>query len=77
MSLAIDTNTITRVLLADGWHTVLNNSFDIDSYEYLWQDRPVLVGGQDNHIAAAGFTFLSSDGRISGPLTSVLAVTTR
>jgi hypothetical protein len=44
MSLHIDTNTITRVLLVDGWHDVAwgpgqqegwyRSSFDLDSYEF-------------------------------------------
>lgn len=36
MSLSIDVDTVTAVLLADGWHTVVNGSFDLDAYEYLW-----------------------------------------
>ena len=35
MSLAIDVEKITRVLLADGWHEVYEKSFTIDSYEFL------------------------------------------
>jgi hypothetical protein len=36
MSLAIDVNTVTHVLLADGWHTVAERSFLLRSYEYYW-----------------------------------------
>jgi hypothetical protein len=35
MSLAIDIDQVTGVLLADGWHDVVDVSFEIDSYEYL------------------------------------------
>lgn len=39
MSLAIDVDTVVRVLLADGWHDVEDASFGLDSYEYLWSGR--------------------------------------
>lgn len=39
MSLAIDVDLVTHVLLADGWHTVANRSFTLDSYEFLWSGR--------------------------------------
>jgi len=35
MSLAIDIDKVATVLLADGWHTVEDDSFDIDAYEYV------------------------------------------
>jgi hypothetical protein len=58
MSLAIEVDDITHVLLADGWHTVHDASFGIDSYEFMRHegmgDSPTLGGGQDKHIAAAG-----------------------
>jgi hypothetical protein len=92
MSLAIEVDDITHVLLADGWHTVHDASFGIDSYEFIWRegmgDSPMLGGGQDKHIAAAGhrgstsrehiaaagFSFTEGDHVLCGPLTSVLAV---
>lgn len=78
MSLAIETDDIIGVLLADGWHTVDDGSFGIDSYEYMWHkglgDRPMLGGGQEEHVAASGFSFIEHSHIISGPLTSVLAV---
>jgi hypothetical protein len=58
MSLAIEVDDITHVLLADGWHTVHDASFGIDSYEFMWRegmgDGPMLGGGQEKHTAAAG-----------------------
>jgi hypothetical protein len=36
MSLGIDVDAVSRVLLADGWHDVAEKSFSLDSYEYLW-----------------------------------------
>ena len=56
MSLAIEVDDITQVFLADGWHTVQDASFGIDSYEFMWRegmgDSPMLGGGQEKHIAA-------------------------
>ena len=92
MSLAIEVDDITHVLLADGWHTVHDASFGIDSYEFMSRegmgDSPMLGGGQEKHIAAAGhrgstsrehiaaagFSFTEGDHVLCGPLTSVLAV---
>jgi hypothetical protein len=58
MSLAIEVDDITHVLLADGWHTIHDASFGIDSYEFIWGegmgDSPMLGSGQEKHIAAAG-----------------------
>ena len=54
MSLAIDVDDITHVLLADGWHEVHDASFGTDSYEFMWRegtdDSPMLGGGQEKHI---------------------------
>jgi hypothetical protein len=79
MSLAIDTNAVTAVLLADGWHTVRPGTFDVDAYEYKEDGLLVLTGGQNSGVASVGFTFHTEDGkeRIAGPLTAILAVKTR
>jgi hypothetical protein len=89
MSLAIDVDTIARVLLADGWHNVTDNSFTIDAYEFLWSGRtgtrvadldpardPLLLhGGGNSGVCATGFAFTTTGGKhVSGPLTAVLAV---
>jgi hypothetical protein len=58
MSLAIDVDNITHVLLADGWHEVDDASFGTDSYEFVGDegtgDSPMLGGDQEKHIPAAG-----------------------
>jgi hypothetical protein len=59
MSLAIDVDNITHVLLADGWHEVHDASFGTDSYEFMRRegagDSPTLGSGQEKQdIAAAG-----------------------
>jgi hypothetical protein len=92
MSLAIDVDNITHVLLADGWHDVHDASFGTDTYEFVGSegtgDSPMLGGGQEKHIpaaghrgsttrehiAAAGFSFTEDDHILCGPLTSVLAI---
>jgi hypothetical protein len=51
MSLAIEVDDITHVLLADGWHTVHDASFGIGSYEFMWREG---MGDSPKHIAAAG-----------------------
>lgn len=79
MSLAIDINKVTHVLLADGWHKVRDNSFLLDSYEFI-SGKPsnfnIEHGGGDSDICAVGFYFLSDRCEIFGPLTSILAVKT-
>ena len=79
MSLAIDIDSVTGVLLADGWHEVINDSFDLDAYEYMQGEgerRTMLFGGgHEKLIPATGFTFQSAGSEwITGPLTSILAV---
>ncbi len=92
MSLAIDPATVTHVLLADGWHRIEDESFCLDAYEYVEGDLDSLVlihGGGASGVCTTGFRFLEDlDGNagtahvgdhqcVSGPLTSVLAVTER
>jgi hypothetical protein len=77
MSLYIDVDNVTEVLLADGWHTVADGSFDLDAYEYHHNDH-VLQGGGNYGVCANGFTFINPDGdTLFGPLTAILAVKTR
>lgn len=76
MSLLIDVETVTAVLLADGWHDVIPGTFYLDAYEFVSSDQSETLhrGGQSG-VSATGFSF--SDGlrtTISGPLTAVLAV---
>jgi hypothetical protein len=82
MSLAIDVDSISVVLLADGWHDVKDKSFTLDSYEYLWYpsaeahergEFEIMHGGGQSGVCATGFSF-KEQGIISGPLTAILAV---
>lgn len=77
MSLAIDVDKIHSVLLADGWHGVRDDSFSLDSYEYVWggQNDMLMHAGGNSGVCATGFQFTDDTGMlISGPLTAVLAV---
>jgi len=74
MSLAIQTNDVVGVLLADGWHEVKRGSFDLDAYEFE-KDQVEVHGGGKSGVCATGFTFRDlDDGCFMGPLTSVLSV---
>ena len=82
MSLAIDVDTVTAVLLADGWHDVIDDSFDVDAYEFEekigeGEDPRILHGGGQSGISDSGFVCRTSQGMICGPLTSLLAVKVR
>lgn len=74
MSLRIDIDKVTAVLLADGWHTVDDASFDCDAYEFMSGDGELVHGGGQSGVCATGFGFNSEDARIYGPLTAILAV---
>ena len=80
MSLAIDVDEVRAVLLADGWHDVKDESFEIDAYEFVRGDEPRLLGGQSDGVCSAGARWReagyggSNDREIFCPLTSILAV---
>lgn len=73
MSLGIEVDDVTAVLLADGWHVVEGDSFDLDAYEFEHNDR-LLHGGGQSGICSIGFAFTDETGYIAGPLTAILAV---
>lgn len=88
MSLAIDVDLVERVLLADGWHFVVDGTFTIDSYEFEhWppnadhhNDEPLMMHNEGKSgICASGFAFQTLDNEnnfviVAGPLTALLAV---
>jgi len=68
MSLGIDIELVSHVLLADGWHSVVDQSFTLDSYEYFSYDHNepddpdahhVLHSGGSSGVCATGFCFLA------------------
>ena len=76
MSLWIDVATVVEVLLTDGWHPVLDDSFNLDAYEFHEKEHALLTGGSlKPAVSSTGATWKSTNGRwISCPLEKVLAV---
>lgn len=60
---------VTRVLLADGWHDVENESFETDGHSFGFAVSIKVEGEHGGHHY--------EDGYITGPLSSVLAVESR
>jgi hypothetical protein len=92
MSLAIDIDKVTEVLLVDGWHRVADDSFFLDAYEYIEpreRKDPILHfgGGQGKGAPSTGFGFSeqlaaktgASGGTVTiyGPISAILAVRTK
>ena len=72
MSLGIQIDKVTAVLLADGWHDVRDQSFEIDAYEFL---RGKEIRRQVSGISSTGATWLGTDDRqVYCPLENVIAV---
>lgn len=77
MSLYIEESKVSSVLLADGWHSVLDNSFETDSYEFHSGDYLTVGGGAVPGVPHTGFRFTDDDyNTVAGPLTAILAVRT-
>jgi hypothetical protein len=84
MSLAIEVDYVTGVLLRDGWHEVVDGSFRIDAYEYIHRDRPermlnpddILVGGgRIPGVSSTGAAWSEAGGTcVACPVPSILAV---
>lgn len=90
MSLYINPEEVTQVLLADGWHEVKKETFGIDAYEFVQpgfespdHDYTILSGGSVEGICSTGFHFVEVDetaggaivySSVYGPMTAVLAV---
>jgi hypothetical protein len=84
MTLAIDVDRVTHVLLADGWHEVTDESFTVGPYEFGQtvstatgeREFVVLPGADSLGVSPVGFAFTEArtGSLMSGPLTSVFAV---
>lgn len=67
----VDTNRVTHVLIADGWHVVMLESFDVGTFGYVEGERELT----DGRAGAHGATWRDVDGfRVYCPLSSILAV---
>jgi hypothetical protein len=74
MSLNIEVDHVTGVLLASGWHHVGKGTFELDTYEFQLEGTPVHSGGEGG-ICSRGFSFVAEDGSsVAGPLSAILAV---
>lgn len=90
MSIAMDIDDVERVLIAGTWYKVLDDSFGMDSYEYIEGRQEgrnpivLLAGGEDPLIPATGFYFKTGPCDLNdpievtywmcGPMTSIQAV---
>jgi hypothetical protein len=83
MSLAIDVDKVVAVLLNDGWHDVIEQSFALDAYEFEWfateghreQDEGELCTPGNYGVSALGFMFRdSNDTFMAGPVSAILSV---
>ena len=81
MSLSINIENVTDVLLDDGWHEVEDQSFNLDAYEYQeeWvnydeKKSQVLHKGGNAGVCSTGFVFEENGAVVMGPLTAILAV---
>lgn len=69
--LYVETQKVDSVLLADGWHPVAEGSLVVGELSFL-------VGQRMRFAGREGFQFKQTDGvTLSGPLTSILAVSRR
>jgi hypothetical protein len=76
VSLAIDVEQVTAVLLSDGeWIYIQPGTFQIGSYEFVTTGGTAHSAGNGG-VCATGFQLVDTqDGeRISGPLTAIQAV---
>ncbi len=73
MSIAIQVDNVLAVLVGGQWFEVADESFDLDSYEYL-HGQDILHGGGQYGACANGCTFKPADGTfLAGPLTAIRA----
>jgi hypothetical protein len=82
MSLVLDVDRVSAVLLADGWHNVAfdpegASTFYLDAYEFIRGNEVVHAGGASG-VCSTGATWLDKDGGfyIACPLTAILAIRT-
>jgi len=87
MSLMINPDRVTAVLLPDGWHEVADldgkriapgvlSSFETDAYEYYEPHPNPDRNGHLHYTGGTGFTFreVGRKDRMCGPMASIAAV---
>ena len=74
MSLSIQADEVTEVLLTDRWYKVKSGSFRLDIYEFPGH----LDAGREQQLPSMGAAWTSPDGsKMFCPITSVLALRTK
>jgi hypothetical protein len=75
MSLAIEVSDVVGVLLHDGWHPVVDGSFEIGSYEFVERSIVRVGTGSVEGISATGATWKEPTGEwLACPFTQIMAV---
>jgi hypothetical protein len=75
MSLAIPVDNVIALMLQDGWHYVTDNSFTIDSFEFMRGDDLQLRRGTVEGVSATGARLKEPDGfLVSCQVTQILGV---
>ncbi len=80
MSLGIDVDRVSEVLLADGWHDVKffkgESSFELDAYEYIRKHEGRTDPDVRQGVPSTGATWfdVNHNAQIFCPVTSILAV---
>ena len=62
MSLGINVNKVTAVLLADGWHEVADKSFKLGSFEFLGSSEGQQQDGEPRLVHSAGANGICATG---------------
>jgi len=64
MAIIADIDKVDEVLLSDGWHIVVDKTFSIDVYEYIWKtedgERTIWSSEEGGTL---GFEFIELDTR--------------
>jgi hypothetical protein len=78
MSLAIEVDDVVEVLLQDGWHPVVDETFEIDAYEFRHGDVVRVSGGSIEGVSSTGATWKEPSGVwVACPFPQIRAVKLR
>jgi hypothetical protein len=78
MSLAIEVDEVVEVLLQDRWHPVVDETFEIDAYEFRHGDVVRVRGGSIEGVSSTGATWKEPSGVwVACPFPQIRAVKLR
>jgi len=78
MSFAIEVDNVVEVLLQDGWHPVVNETFEIDAYEFRHGAVVRVSGGSIEGVSSTGATWKEPSGVwVACPFPQIRAVKLR